>query len=119
MVETAGNVARLPLMDNKFLKLCETLAGRKWSDDDIPSEIEFLKEELLKNVQELRYYGHSDSVFCRSLTYIASSFDEYAAEVRSGKLDWSPVHRSESFWKINASRLQEKDNELLKSLLLD
>ena len=55
MVETAGNVARLPLMDNKFLKLCETLAGRKWSDDDIPAEIEFLKEELLKNVQELRY----------------------------------------------------------------
>ena len=31
--------------------------------------------------------------FCR-----CSSFDEYAAEVRSGRLEWSPVHRSDKFW---------------------
>ena len=27
-----------------------------------------------------------------------SSFDEYATEVKSGRLEWSPVHRSDKFW---------------------
>lgn len=29
-----------------------------------------------------------------------SSFDEYSAEVKSGRLEWSPVHRSDKFWVI-------------------
>ena len=29
---------------------------------------------------------------------VCSSWDEYAAEVKSGRLDWSPVHRSDKFW---------------------
>ena len=32
------------------------------------------------------------------LFVVCSSFDEYAAEVRSGRLEWSPVHRSDKFW---------------------
>ncbi|CAB4065228.1 ATPeV1H [Lepeophtheirus salmonis] len=31
-----------------------------------------------------------------------SSFDEYISEIRSGRLEWSPVHRSEKFWRENA-----------------
>ena len=27
-----------------------------------------------------------------------SSWDEYATEVKSGRLEWSPVHRSDKFW---------------------
>ena len=27
-----------------------------------------------------------------------SSFDEYATEVKSGRLEWSPVQRSDKFW---------------------
>ena len=27
-----------------------------------------------------------------------SSFDEYSTEVKSGRLSWSPVHKSEKFW---------------------
>ena len=27
-----------------------------------------------------------------------SSFDEYATEVKSGRLEWSSVHRSDKFW---------------------
>ena len=52
------------------------------------------------------------SVFCQILcsrhfcshvsyclhTYICSSFDEYVHEVTSGRLEWSPVHKSEKFW---------------------
>ena len=48
------------------------------------------------------------------LLLICSTFDEYASEVRSGKLEWSPPHLSEQFWKQNAGRLNEKDFELLR-----
>ena len=33
-----------------------------------------------------------------SVYVVLSSFDEYTAEVRSGRLEWSPVHRSDKFW---------------------
>lgn len=46
-----------------------------------------------------------------------SSYDEYVTEVRSGRLEWSPVHRSEKFWRENADRLNEKNYELLKILI--
>ena len=29
---------------------------------------------------------------------VCSSFDGYSAEVKSGRLEWSPVHRSDKFW---------------------
>ena len=46
-----------------------------------------------------------------------SSYDEYVTEVHSGRLEWSPVHRSEKFWRENAPRLNEKNYELLKILI--
>ena len=46
-----------------------------------------------------------------------SSFDEYATEIKSGRLEWSPVHKSERFWRENAPRLIEKNYELLKMLI--
>lgn len=88
----------MPMLGNKLLNLCETLIGRKWSDTDISDDLEFMRDELGKNVQDL------------------STFDEYVAEVRSGQLDWSPPHLSEQFWKNNASRFNDQDNELLKML---
>ena len=46
-----------------------------------------------------------------------SSFDEYITEVRSGRLEWSPVHRSEKFWRENAGKLNDRNYELLKILI--
>jgi len=46
-----------------------------------------------------------------------SSFDEYITEVKSGRLEWSPVHRSEKFWRENAHHLNDKNYELLKILI--
>ena len=43
-----------------------------------------------------------------------SSFDEYSSEVKSGRLEWSPVHKSERFWRENAIRLNENNYSLLK-----
>ncbi|KAJ3292290.1 H(+)-transporting V1 sector ATPase subunit H [Rhizoclosmatium sp. JEL0117] len=88
----------IPMLGNKLLQLTETLSARKWSDTEIAEDLTFIKEELAKNINSL------------------STFDEYASEVRSGKLDWSPPHLSEEFWKKNAARLGEKDNELVKVL---
>lgn len=98
MLLKAPNVNLLPMMDNKLLALLQSLLIRKWADEDIVEEIEFLTEELKKNAHEL------------------SSFEEYAAEVRSGKLEWSPVHKSEAFWKQNVFKFHENDYELLRLL---
>ena len=59
-------------------------------------DIEFLSERLHASVQDL------------------SSFDEYCTEIRSGRLQWSPVHKSEKFWRENAQRFNEKNFELIK-----
>lgn len=32
------------------------------------------------------------------LSYYLSSYDEYLTEVRSLRLEWSPVHSSDKFW---------------------
>jgi V-type H+-transporting ATPase subunit H len=61
--------------------------------------IEFLNSKLNASVQDL------------------SSFDEYITEVKSGRLEWSPVHRSEKFWRENAHHLNDKNYELLKILI--
>ena len=55
------------------------------------------------------------SPLCSALVFLSvSSFDEYSSELKSGRLEWSPVHKSEKFWRENAGRLNEKNYELLK-----
>jgi len=91
----------ITMVQVKVLKQLEILqnAGQKFEDPDIKDDIEFLSEKLQASVQDL------------------SSFDEYATEVKSGRLEWSPVHTSEKFWRENAARLNEKNYELLKILI--
>ncbi|XP_054157872.1 V-type proton ATPase subunit H-like [Oppia nitens] len=91
----------ITMVQCKVLKQLEILqqSGQKFDDPDIKDDIDFLTERLLASVQDL------------------SSFDEYATEVKSGRLEWSPVHSSEKFWRENAGRLNEKNYELLKILV--
>jgi len=98
MLEKAPNANMIPMLGNKMVPFCETLLGRKWSDSEITEDLTYLKEELSKNIQKL------------------STFDEYSAEVFSGKLEWSPPHKSEQFWKSNAEKLNENNYELLRIL---
>ncbi|XP_033108284.1 V-type proton ATPase subunit H-like isoform X1 [Anneissia japonica] len=88
----------LSMIQCKVLKQLEVLEGQKIEDEDIIDDIEFLIKKLQMSVQDL------------------SSFDEYSSEVKSGRLEWSPVHKSEKFWRENSSRLNEKNYELLKIL---
>lgn len=48
---------------------------------------------------------------------LLSSFEKYKREVLGGTLDWSPMHTSDSFWRENASKFEEKDFQILRVLL--
>jgi V-type H+-transporting ATPase subunit H len=41
-----------------------------------------------------------------------SSFDKYKAEVFSGNLDWSPMHKDPVFWRENISKFEENDYQV-------
>ncbi|KFM65821.1 V-type proton ATPase subunit H, partial [Stegodyphus mimosarum] len=83
----------------KVLKQLDILQSRRFDDPDIVEDLEFLNEKLQTSIQDL------------------SSFDEYSTEIKSGRLEWSPVHNSEKFWRENTHRLNEKNYELLKILI--
>jgi len=89
----------IQMVQCKVLKQLEILAGNKFEDEDVTADIEFLNEKLQLSIQDL------------------SSFEEYCSEVRSGRMEWSPVHKSEKFWRENCHRLNEKNYELLKILI--
>nr|XP_023026141.1 V-type proton ATPase subunit H isoform X3 [Leptinotarsa decemlineata]ATP16149.1 putative V-type proton ATPase subunit H [Leptinotarsa decemlineata] len=88
----------IAMVQCKVLKQLTILEQRKFDDEDVTGDVEFLTEKLQSSVQDL------------------SSFDEYSTEVKSGRLEWSPVHKSK-FWRENAQRLNEKNYELLRILI--
>uniref|UniRef100_A0AC34GK25 V-type proton ATPase subunit H n=1 Tax=Panagrolaimus sp. ES5 TaxID=591445 RepID=A0AC34GK25_9BILA len=92
-------LSALQMVQCKTTKTLELMDAKKFDDTDLQEDIEFLSEKLHASVQDL------------------SSFDEYCTEVRSGRLQWSPVHKSDKFWRENAQRLNEKNFELLKILI--
>ncbi|KAJ2931362.1 hypothetical protein H1R20_g5734, partial [Candolleomyces eurysporus] len=92
-------VVRVIVATFRLLPYTKNLATRKWSDEDIIEDINFLKDELTTRFESL------------------TTYDEYTSELESGHLSWTPVHESEEFWKENAIRLNEKDYEQLKKLI--
>ncbi|EJT97397.1 ATPase V1 complex subunit H [Dacryopinax primogenitus] len=92
--------ANLPAMlVAKLLPFVQNLTGRKFSDEDIKEDVLFLRDELKAQFESL------------------TTYDEYASELVSGHLGWTPVHDSDEFWKENACRLNENDSEQLKRLV--
>jgi len=88
-----------PLSLARLLPLLTTLKTRKFQDPDLTSDIDTCLTAL-ENFQ---------------LTQ--TNFDEYATEIRSGHLSWTPPHRNEDFWKKNARKIMEENNgELVKCL---
>jgi V-type H+-transporting ATPase subunit H len=88
----AATTARLPA-------LIGNLNGRHLGDSDLLEDLGALKamlEEYTKN---------------------QTTFGEYADEVNSGHLRWSPPHRNPTFWKENSRKiLEDKKGELPKKL---
>ncbi|CAP32719.2 Protein CBG14054 [Caenorhabditis briggsae] len=91
--------AALQMVQCKTLKTLELIESKKFDDPDLEDDVKFLTEELTLSVHDL------------------SSYDEYYSEVRTGRLTWSPVHKSEKFWRENAARLNEKQFEVVKILI--
>ncbi|CDO69013.1 hypothetical protein BN946_scf184834.g20 [Trametes cinnabarina] len=92
--------ANLPAMlVAQLLPFAKNLSGRKWTDEDIVEDIQFLRDELSARFESL------------------TTYDEYRSELLSGHLSWTPVHESDLFWKENATRLNDNDYELLKILI--
>ncbi|KAJ7702405.1 ATPase V1 complex subunit H [Mycena rosella] len=83
----------------QLLPFAKNLCTRKWSDEDIIEDVQFLRDELNTNFQSL------------------TTYDEYSSELTSGHLSWTPVHESDDFWKENAVKLNDKDYEQLKVLV--
>ncbi|KAJ8078470.1 H(+)-transporting V1 sector ATPase subunit H [Marasmius tenuissimus] len=92
--------ANLPAMlVAQLLPFAKNLCTRKWGDEDIVEDVQFLRDELAANFQSL------------------TTYDEYTSELASGHLSWTPVHESDDFWKENATKLNDKDYEQLKTLI--
>ncbi|KAL0071655.1 H(+)-transporting V1 sector ATPase subunit H [Marasmius tenuissimus] len=92
--------ANLPAMlVAQLLPFAKNLCTRKLGDEDIVEDVQFLRDELAANFQSL------------------TTYDEYTSELASGHLSWTPVHESDDFWKENATKLNDKDYEQLKTLI--
>jgi len=97
---TKAPSANLPAMlVAQLLPYAKNLCGRKWTDEDIVEDVQYLRDELAANFESL------------------TTYDEYTSELTSGHLSWTPVHESDDFWKENATKLNEKDFAQLKELL--
>jgi V-type H+-transporting ATPase subunit H len=102
----------------QLLPFVKNLATRKWSDEDILEDVQFLGDELNARFESLTCVPFSRD--CRVLIVIIihtsenRTWDEYTSELTSGHLSWTPVHDSDLFWKENVTRLNERDYLYLK-----
>ena len=99
----------------ELLPFAKSLCGRKWTDEDIVEDVQFLRDELKARFDSLTYVlSFPQPVFPLLIWAIIRTWEEYTAELSSGHLHWSPVHESESFWQENASKLCDQDYAQLK-----
>ena len=88
----AATTARLPT-------LLGNLGGRHLTDLDLLEDLDALNEML------------------DEYTKGQTTFDEYADEVNSGHLRWTPPHRNPTFWRENSRKIiEDKKGELPKKL---
>jgi len=81
------------------MKALLNLQQRKWADEDVKSDVDFLLHALEGSLKSM------------------SSWEVYAKEVGSGRLEWSPSHKSDSFWKDNYKAFESAGAETLKQLV--
>jgi len=82
-----------------LMPVLEALHVRKFADEDIPEDVEFLHNTLQVNLLGL------------------TSWDVYKTELETGKLEWSPSHKSEAFWKDNHKHFEAEGNAAIKKLV--
>jgi len=87
------------MIQSGFMRVLDNIRLRNWKDQEMEGNLESLNESLQQVLHEM------------------SSWERYKSEILSGNLEWSPVHRSEKFWKENVNRFEENDFEVLGSLV--
>ncbi|KAF2842169.1 vacuolar ATP synthase-like protein subunit H [Patellaria atrata CBS 101060] len=88
----AAVLARLP-------SILSNIQSRHLTDPDLLEDLKSLNDMLAE------------------YTKTQTTFDEYAAEVHTGHLRWSPPHRNPTFWAENARRiLEDNTGEIPKKL---
>ncbi|KAK1150158.1 H(+)-transporting V1 sector ATPase subunit H [Aspergillus melleus] len=81
--------------------LLTNLSGRHLTDPDLLEDLTYLADML------------------EEYTKTQTTFDQYAAELQSGHLRWSPPHRNPTFWKDNARRILDDSNAALPKKLAE
>lgn len=81
--------------------LLSNLSGRHLTDPDLLEDLQSLTDLL------------------EEYTKTQTTFDEYAAELQSGHLRWSPPHRNPTFWRENARRILEEERGALPKKLAE
>ncbi|BGP44113.1 H(+)-transporting V1 sector ATPase subunit H [Rhodotorula kratochvilovae] len=99
LITKAPKANLAPMLVERVLPYVQTLQGRKFSDDEIREDVDFLVEELKRSFEGL------------------TTYDEYKSELATGHLTWSPPHKNDDFWRDNAAKLVDKDREQLKALV--
>lgn len=72
--------------------LLSNLSGRHLTDEDLVEDLKTLSDML------------------DEYTKTQTTFDQYAAELQTGHLRWSPPHRNPTFWQENARRILDESN---------
>jgi V-type H+-transporting ATPase subunit H len=80
------------------LRTLQVLSKRNFADQDVVPLIESLIDKLQQRIED------------------TSSFGDYKQEVLSGRLEWTPVHKSEKFWKENIKEFESDNFYILKEL---
>lgn len=81
------------------LRILESLKQRSWSDEDITADLDMLTAKVGQNVEQ------------------SSTFDQYCKELMSGELEWTPMHKSGTFWEKNVHKFMEKEHQVIKLLV--
>lgn len=105
--------------------LIENAEERSTSLAHAESMVSFKLLPFVTNVVNTKPYADEDlqadaEVILNKLTDChehMSTFDEYSSELKTGHLEWSPVHKSERFWRENAARLNDNKHALIKILV--
>ena len=94
-----GPCAETAIERDSLRKVCENLAHRGFEDYELVNNLEQLTKGLAKR------------------RVVASSWERYLTEVRSGSLDWSPSHTDEGFWRNECSKLTDNNCFVLRNLI--
>jgi len=87
------------MIEAKISRVLDNINQRKWADDDLLNDLEFLTTTITENISEM------------------SSWESYKAEISSGILEHTPVHKSDRFWKENIKKFEEDKYKVLGMLI--